>query len=114
MVVARNLGRKQYTINYDIEEINENGYTHRWKSATLDPNQWGYGFLVSAIIKQAYTQDQMDAINNNFLETSMPDNGFAEEKSIEYINEFREMSQMRKEAKTIALELLEYAKTHNL
>ena len=108
------LGRKQYTINYDVEEIDENGYSHKWKSATLEPNQWSYGFIVSAIIRQAYPQDQMDAINNNYLAVSMPDNEFPKEKVEEYIAEFREMCQMRNEAKTIALELLDYAKQHNL
>lgn len=114
MVVERKLGRKQYTINYDVEEIDENGYSHKWKSATLEPNQWSYGFIVSAIIRQAYPQDQMDAINNNYLAVSMPDNEFPKEKAEEYIAEFREMCQMRNEAKAIALELLDYAKQHNL
>ena len=71
MVETNNhLGQKQRTVNFNIEEIPENdkiGYKWRYESVTLEPGIWSYEAIVAALIKAHYTDDEREAIVNNYL-----------------------------------------------
>lgn len=96
----RNLGRNVYTINFNIEEIDtqdEETQKFSYESVTLQPGNDDYGNVVSALIHSRYTDDDMQAIINNYLDA--PDNQ-------EYNDEFKDMQDFRKQAKAIAKEFV--------
>lgn len=88
-------GLRKYTVCFDIEEVTDepNGYRYRFNSVTLDPGVWGYGPLVSAIVKAAYPSDEMEAVTNNYL---------ANPENPEALAEFQNMQRWRAHAKQIA------------
>lgn len=61
--VKRNLGRPEFTIKF---EVVENGETAE-RNVTLKPGVWNKAAIVSALIRAVYSQDEMEAINNNRL-----------------------------------------------
>ena len=61
--VRRNLGRPEFTIKF---EVVVDGETEE-RNVTLKPGIWNKGAIVSALVRAAYTQDEMEAINNNRL-----------------------------------------------
>lgn len=97
------LGRKQYTINFDCEETDGQ---YSWKSATLEPGYWSYGTIVSAIITLKYTDSQIEAINNNMMAVLSGTSDASEEKQAEYKQEFAELQSWRNHAKEIASEAM--------
>lgn len=95
-VETRNhLGQTQKTINFDIEEIPEDESGNRWRyhSVTLSPGVWSYEAIVAALIKFHFTDDEREAIINNYL--ADPEGKVARA-------EMEELQQWRKEAKQIA------------
>lgn len=101
------LGRRQYTINYDIERTEDGSY--RWRSVTLPPGYKGYGSIVAAIISERYSANEVQAIYANFM--AVTSGVFADlppEKRDEYIREFHELTSWRDHAKQIAREAIEY------
>ena len=61
--MKRNLGRPEFTIKF---EVVENGEAAE-RSVTLKPGVWNKAAIVSALIRAVYSQDEMEAINNNRL-----------------------------------------------
>ena len=61
--VKRNLGRPEFTIKF---EVVVDGETEE-RNVTLKPGIWNKGAIVSALVRAAYSQDEMEAINNNRL-----------------------------------------------
>lgn len=61
--VRRNLGRPEFTIKF---EVVVDGETEE-RNVTLKPGIWNKGAIVSALVRAAYSQDEMEAINNNRL-----------------------------------------------
>lgn len=82
-----------YVINYKIE-FNNDKNLFQWNSVRV--NNLIYDEIVSAIIRDKYSNDKMQAIINNHL--MEPDE--------EHIKEFQEMQEWRKFAKSYAKELL--------
>ena len=96
--VKMHLGQKVRTVNFNIEETTpevqeKTGFNFRYQSVTLEPGIWSYPAIVSAIIKERYPDDAMDAIVNNYL---------ADPKSEEYKMEMQEMQDWRANAKELA------------
>lgn len=55
------------TFNYDVVEIKEKEETtYEWSSVELKQNEWEYGNLVSAIIRERYSADDVEAIILNY------------------------------------------------
>lgn len=107
---VKNLGRKQYTINFDIEKQSDG--TFRWCTVTLAPGFWSYGSIIAAIVDSKYSPNELQAINTNMLGilagcfVDLP-----EGKINEYKQECLELAQWREHAKEIAKEALSYNPT---
>lgn len=91
------LGQIQHTVNFNIEEINENGYKYRWQSVTLEIGVFTYPAIVSAIVTERYPSDQMQAVVNNYL-------GDPDDPKI--VGEMRDMQAWRAFAKQVAKDVL--------
>ena len=61
--VRRNLGRPEFTIKFGVVV---DGETEE-RNVTLKPGIWNKGAIDSALVRAAYSQDEMEAINNNRL-----------------------------------------------
>ena len=61
--VKRNLGRPEFTIKFEVVEDGETAE----RNVTLKPGVWNKAAIISALVRAAYTQDEMEAINNNRL-----------------------------------------------
>ena len=90
-------GQRQYTVNFNVESGGGTDYKYRWESVTLDPGVWNYGAIVSAIIKERYSEDAMQAVINNYLLTPPTD---------EAVEEFNAMQLWRFFAKQVAHEAI--------
>lgn len=64
-----NGGQRQLTMNYNIVETKdeENTTWYEYDTITLPLGVYGYGSIVSAIITSKYSNDEMQAIINNYL-----------------------------------------------
>lgn len=129
------------TLNYNVRELDESELKELWdnelnkedtsyevfasqhkysyNSLSIGNGRWGYSGIVEAIIREKYTNDQMEAITNNvnvvvaeFFNTLVTD-GLAD--SIKYLvssvksenmSNFREMQEWRALAKREARDVL--------
>lgn len=97
----RHLGQKVYTINFNIEEIEDEeqyGQRYRYCSVTLPVGRYDRSAVISAIIRHRYDDDKMQAIINNYL---------LDKGDVESVMEFDAMQEYRKFAKKIADMFLE-------
>lgn len=112
--VRRNLGRPEFTIKFEVAGDAE----PEERNVTLKPGVWNKAAIVSALVRAAYSQDEMEAINNNRLAVldDMMDafrtNGVVgaikviTEQAVEARQEFLTMQKWRATAKRWATELL--------
>lgn len=112
--VKKNLGRPEFTIKFEVvadgEPVEHN--------VTLKPGVWNKSAIIAALVRSAYSQDEMEAINNNRLAVldDMMDafrtNGVVgaikviTEQAVEARQEFLTMQKWRATAKEWAKELL--------
>lgn len=97
--VKLRLGQKQRTVNYNVERVTKDGESmYRWQSVVLDPGEWGYGKIVSAIVNQEYPADRMQAVVNNYL---------ADAEDPEAAGEMQDMQDWRAFAKEVAKDALQ-------
>lgn len=104
---------KKYIVNFDVEPADVENYEYMWKRVVMPLGIWDYAPLLAAIIRAAYPDDDMAAINNNYLST-LDGTELTPEKRAEYQREHLEMNTFRDHAKAVAKELLAYAENHNL
>lgn len=78
---------------YDCNQVDVHGRT--------------YGDIVSAIVNDKYSNDDVQAIIANYTEVMDEDSDIDEEKREEYLAEYSDFQQWRKHAKAIATEVLE-------
>ena len=71
----------------------------------LSLNVWSYGELVSAMIRERYTEDAMEAITNNYL---------ANQADMDAMTKYTEMQRYRGHCKVVARDLLRYSVDNNL
>ena len=97
IVCNRSLGRNKYTINFDVEELDEEqkseGKKYRYLTVTLPAGRNGRDTTISYIIESRYSSDEMTAIINNYL---------LDDGDEESLTEFKEMQAWRRHAKDIA------------
>lgn len=97
----RNLGRNVYTINFGVVKLTKkeqaDGQKYKYHSITLPAGQYDRSTVISAIICQRYTNDEMQAIINNYLLDNTDE---------EAIQEFNAMQEYRRFAKRTADEFL--------
>ena len=107
---TKNLGRKQYTINYDLTKMDNDSY--RWATVTLAPGLWSYGSIIAAIVATKYGPNELQAITANMLGIlSGSFDHLPAEKIEEYKKECRELALWRDHAKEIAKAALDYNPT---
>ena len=99
-VAYNSFRQKSHIINFDVVE-REDG-TFEYESATIGPGLFDRDHIITAIVRCRYDQNRMEAIQNNYLLVigSGQKNGAIEE-------EFRQMSEWREMAKSIADRILE-------
>lgn len=112
--VKKNLGRSEFTIRFEVVEDGEPVE----RNVTLKPGVWNKSAIIAALVRSAYSQDEMEAINNNRLAVldDMMDafrtNGVVgaikviTEQAVEARQEFLTMQKWRATAKEWAKELL--------
>lgn len=97
IVCNRNLGRNEYTINFDVEELNKKeqseGKKYSYLTVTLPAGNCSRDTVISRIIESRYSSDEMTAIINNYL---------LDDGDEESLAEFKEMQAWRRHAKDIA------------
>lgn len=91
------LGQKYISIPIIIDVENTNG-TYSYVTIDVLKYNYTYGGLVDTFIKMIYSDREMTAIINNYLLDPTDEN---------IVKEFNEMQEVRKEAKTLAKEILE-------
>lgn len=92
--MVRRLGQPVYTANVCIEEMEDENQPYRWLSVTLPPAVWDRAPIIEGIVRAKYSQEQMEAIHNNYLLALH--NG---ETEGEAFDEFSEMQEWRAYAK---------------
>lgn len=102
IICNRNLGRNQYTINFDVEELSKKqrseGRKYSYLTVTLPAGNSSRDTTISQIIGLRYSADEMTAVINNYL---------LDEGDEESLAEFHEMQNWRKHAKEIADKFIE-------
>lgn len=97
VICNRNLGRNEYTINFDVEELDKkertSGRKFRYQSITLPPGEYNRDTVISSLVCSHYTNDEMTAVINNYL---------LDDGDPESISEFKEMQEWRKHSKLLA------------
>lgn len=96
--VITSIGTKSLIVRFEIHEVEEGGFdclevTYNFKG---DLSEDDYGKIVSAIIRGVYSEDDVEAILNNYL--SDPE-GHSEE--------FETLQLWRNEAKSTARQIIE-------
>ena len=98
----RHLGQKVYTINFNIEELDDtetqDGRRYRYNTVTLPVGKFDRDTIISTLIRQKYRDDEMQAIINNYL---------LDPEDAEAVAEFNMMQEYRRFAKTVADEFLQ-------
>lgn len=97
----RNLGRKEYTLSFDVEELaakeKSDGRKFKYLVVTLLPGIYNRGAVIARLVSSRYSNDEMQAIVNNYL---------LDEGDEEVVAEFKAMQDWRKHCKKIADEFL--------
>lgn len=97
IICNRNLGRNEYTINFDVKELDKKqrseGKKYSYLTVTLPAGNSSRDTVVAKIIESRYSADEMTAVINNYL---------LDEGDEESLAEFKEMQAWRRHAKDIA------------
>jgi len=93
--MKRHLGMPVYSINYGMEEVTEEGAAqkYRWANVTLPAGDSTYPTMVSCLINDAYNNDEMQAIINNYI---------LDPKDKDTLAQWNEMQKFRAYAKDLA------------
>lgn len=95
-------GQPKYRICFDI--IEHNGL-YDYNEVELQPYEFGYGEFVSAMLKERYGNDGIEAKTNNYL---------ANQADMDAVHEYTELQRYRGQCKVWARELLRYSVDNNL
>lgn len=89
------LGMKQYTIAFDIQETtnDDNLVQYVWNEVTFPVGKPTYGDIVASIIHGRYSDNEIQAIINNYL---------LEDGDKEHEKEWNDMQAWRAKAKQLA------------
>lgn len=102
----RNLGRNEYTINFDVEILTgrerTNGQKYRYQSVALPPGMYNRNTVISKLVRSHYTDDDMDAVRLNYELAKDDTIAIPDEKRTEYLAEYKTMQEWRIHAKEIA------------
>ena len=100
-LISVSVTKKGYhtTINFNIEET-EGGYTADSVTIVTEAPicEDDYGKIVSALVRYRFSQDEVEAIQLNYMES----------KTTEHKNEFNELRDWRAFSKQKAREVLDY------
>ncbi len=88
-------------------EIEEADIPQTYDCSQVDIHGRTYSDIVSAIVSDKYSNDDVQAIIANYTEVVNMDSDIDEGKREEYLNEYSEYQEWRKHAKSIAVTVLE-------
>ncbi len=97
VVIGNHLGMKKMTIRVGMDSSN---------SVTLPPSVWNYGAIVNALIRDKYSESEVEAIISNSLLLMQDSSAVSEEDGTEKVSEFNTFQEYREKCKTRAKELL--------
>jgi hypothetical protein len=84
------------------EPVEGDDRTDIYNCESVDVKGRGYGDIVSAIVNDRYSADQVQAIMANYAEASDSESTITPEKREEYLEEYEAYQGWRKHAKEIA------------
>lgn len=92
-------------LSHQPSPIDGDGYVapdNQYVCENVDVHGREYGDIVSAIVNDHYSSDEVQAINANYIEAKDADSEITDEKRAEYLSEYTAFQAWRKKAKTIA------------
>ena len=99
-------GQPILTVNYDvIQHESEGKMLYDYTRVELPPYVWSYGELVSAMIREEYSESEMEALTNNYL---------SNQGDMDAMTKYTEMQRYRGHCKAVARDLLRYSVDNNL
>ncbi len=84
------------------EEMHVEDAPNTYVCENVDVEGRTYGDIVSAIVNDRYSADDVQALQANYIEAKDPDSDLDEEKREEYLNEYADFQSWRKHAKDVA------------
>lgn len=85
-----------------VVEDDHTGPDNLYDVDIVDVHGRGKGDIISAIVNDRYTPDQVQALTANYALATDPDSEITEEKRAEYKAEYQEYQDCRTEAKQVA------------
>ena len=85
-----------------VEEDGHVGPDNLYDVDIVDVNGRSKGDVISAIVNDRYTPDQVQALTANYALATDPDSGITEDKRAEYKEEYQAYQDCRSEAKQVA------------
>lgn len=103
VLAGRRLGQPVWAVNAFVEVVQdgEDG-AYRFISVVLPANVWEKGAIVNALVRARYAADQMEAVNNNYLQ-ALADG----QTEGEALTEWQQMQEWRRLCKAEAAQILE-------
>lgn len=99
--------RRKYLISWGDEKFVNNLGVEVFKIYCVElGREFSYGAIISAIIAQRYSNDEVTAISLNYLNREAA----SEAKSVEYTTEYQALQEWRSMAKMVAAQAVAYAK----
>lgn len=98
------LMRVMFNITHCVpsEEDGHVGPDNLYDVDIVDVNGRNKGDVISAIVNDRYTPDQVQALTANYALATDPDSGITEDKRAEYREEYQAYQDCRSEAKQVA------------
>ena len=93
--------RATFLLRFNIEPSDGGGYDY--EEIRLPGGRLHYAGIVAALIRSHYTQDDVEAIMNNYVAS----------KTTEHKDEWQALQDWRTRAKEIAMELISLIRTNN-
>lgn len=92
------------------EEISRSTTDNQYECEVVDVQGRTYSDIVSAIVNDRYSADDVQALQSNFIEAKDSGNILDENKREEYLSEYSAFQAWRKKAKEVATHIVEKLK----
>ena len=105
LIIEGMLLRIMYNIVHREPTEDEDGHVgpdNLYDLDIVDVNGRSKGEIISAIVNDRYTSDQVQALTANYALATDPESGITEEKRAEYREEYQAYQDCRSEAKQVA------------
>lgn len=89
------------------ESLQEGEHADLYVCENVDVEGRTYSDIVSAIVNDRYTADDVQALQANYIEAKDPESDLEDEKRAEYLTEYSNFQSLRKRAKEVATIVVE-------